>query len=1355
MKPIAYNYLGDLVFEDELGARHVGRSATKAISEERAPNKAAALRLAPAEPETIWLCALAFAMQPAARALPINDFFKTCANHLPQAARAEALPAFIVDCLHAFYRCHSHLFDSPTATEASFAQLLDRFAKLDLDKAIAKIPQLGDLAKPRRVLSMRAAARKSPAAPQRWLCEPYFDPLDLTPQAGAALDGANLPWSLDMLGIRKASPSAAPPPIGERAPSPLALAAQDELIEPPEALSILRASHETQIGSSERHPYPAITPSQPATSSLTTSLLQAHRKLRSELRREAPDWDGHVCGLLGLSLAELGERLSAEQIDACGIAFLNFQRRKSFILADETGLGKGRTLAALAKAFLDSGRPVMFITEKKHLFSDFWRDLSAVYGDAPPPQPFLMHPKGRVVSAEGAVVCKALGAKKYKEQLEAKASPADLVFTTYSQFNRDARHGDKHLLALHHIENGLLVLDESHNASGESHTRRNVSQFISAAAKCVFSSATYAKHEQAFELYESATPLTKNQMALLLASFGGSDPLAASNAIAHGLVQIGSMVRREHLPDENADTHIICPDPVAQEAIDHKRQALHVALDALFALQERVDHAKSRLGEETDSSWMKLGGLLARVSRQFNLLSKIDLACDTAARLVAEGKKPVMAMESTFESFLRAQLSSSRPSIGGALGELDAEQGYEDEPAIATKLVPAADLGFRALFELLIHIVAPDELLGRLGSPAAHQAKREAIGAAKLLPDWLASPIDILRKKLSGLGHRVGEISGRSSQLEFDPQDDAVVHVAARATDERESLVRGFNSGSIDVLIITQAGASGISLHSSRDFLDQRPRAFIELEICANPSQRMQFLGRVRRKGQVCSPEYYAISSGTPYEHRLIERAASKQHKLSGLTSATQSLAAGSLTTASKIMTPKGDRVAIEWLKGNPESARRLGINPSFPLSKDNGETVSEKLLKRLPLLPATAQDEVFAFLTVALAIDKSIPVSDGVHAPRPYLFSPVLARTRPLWGPASSIMASTQPEAFEPVIHLQEWVCVPPVGNLGAQAVSERVSNAFANPKQDALPLLIRAAGRALATSGLSPDARARVDNMNSAAAHLGIGSKIRLSHPDTGRPIEGMVIGVEPPQNPSWMLYPSQWRMQAVFPGLPFELSVSLSTFFDDPLAYLAKAEFAPSRAWSGHQERPYQFATLAGHCGYSRWYANQYGASATAKFVDHLGNYQELSSFPARCTIEQAQAWKIPLIDPRLTLQLMQHDVHLALDNARGPDEPFTARLSPTGGGWSLSMERTLHDLAVDFTLERRLGPRRHSLDGATQFITRFVSIKDVHAVVTMLHNRQCRFFAPASRAKWHANALELLLTIAKPSKKKPRG
>lgn len=1353
MTPLAYNYLGEIAYEDAGGARWAGRNSknVQAESEDSTPGRF--LRIFPGLPESSWLCALAWASQPASRPLSIDSFFKTATSGLQQAERQLLLAPFIVDALHAFYRAHGWRIDSSVATLESLADLEALFSTLGLPKALFKIPALAHCASPQAVLALRAAARLG-EMPLLTLSEPYFDPMDLTLQASFAPPGAALPWSISpesrLAPVFGARSFLAPVPtvsIDVEGIARIALASKT--IERPisEAIAALRASHATELGLSGRHPYPPITKANESLSSMSSSLLLAHRKLARDIAEDSPKWDERVAALVGIPEGELRERLSAEQIDACGIAARNFSSRKSFILADETGLGKGRTLAALAKAFLATGRPVAFITEKKHLFSDFWRDLCDVYGAAPPPAPFLLHPKGRVLSASGEVVAKTPSAAKYKQNLATHCSSSPLLFSTYSQFNRDAKHADKHLLIEAHLKGGLLILDESHNASGESQTRANILGLLDIAEKCIFSSATYAKHEHAFELYSSATPLSRNEMALLLSSFAGADPLAASNAIAHGLVRIGSMARREHLPDENQDSRIIEPSQAESVAIGAERQKLHEALDGLFALQEAIDKAKWRAGEETDASWMKLGGILARLCRQFNLLSKISLACETAAGLLAEGKKPVIALESTFEAFLRAQLAwgfdrKLAPSL------LAAEEEAQDDDAPAPQPMDALpDLSFCALFKLVVESVAPPEDLARLRDPNIAEAKARAFALAAALPQWLASPIDLLRANISARGFSVGEISGRGSQI--DIASDGSLSLRARASDERESIVRQFNHGSLDVLILTQAGASGISLHAASQFSDQRTRAFMELEICANPSQRVQFLGRVRRKGQVAPPEYLVVSSGSPYEHRLIERATSKQRILSGLTSATQDMAAGSLTLASKILTPQGDRVAVEWLRTNHHVARKLGIDPANPVGKTSGDTAAERLLKRLPLLGSAQQDEIFSFMTSALAIDAKIPLPG--HEDAAYLNRPVLARSSPIWGPASAMERSAQPSAFEPTIYAQEWICAPPSAHLGSEAVGARLAAGCERMKAGFVDSLAAAANKMLRQPGLSLDIHARMQNLSSAAGHLAPGAKIRISHPDTGRPLDGMIIDIEPPAHEGWMLYPSQWKVCAIFPGQPFEMAISLAAFLGDRHAYLEKSSPPPERAWNDHAPRPYHFATVDGHCGYSRWYAAQFDAASTTRFDDAQGIAHELNTFAFDATIEGIRAWKIPLIDPRLALQILQRDTQLILDNSPRDGLRPTCSIAPTAGGWTLCMERALHDATVDFTLERRLGPRKYATENGVQLVRRFISIRDIHSAIPMLHLRGCKLFAPAARARWHATALELLLAIAKPAKK----
>ena len=70
-------------------------------------------------------------------------------------------------------------------------------------------------------------------------------------------------------------------------------------------------------------------------------------------------------------------RFSIEQIDAIATAIYNHEiNGNSIIIADQTGVGKGRTAAGLIRyTILELQSTPIFITEKKHLIVDIYRDL--------------------------------------------------------------------------------------------------------------------------------------------------------------------------------------------------------------------------------------------------------------------------------------------------------------------------------------------------------------------------------------------------------------------------------------------------------------------------------------------------------------------------------------------------------------------------------------------------------------------------------------------------------------------------------------------------------------------------------------------------------------------------------------------------------------------------------------------------------------------------------------------------------------------------------------------------------------------------------------------------------------------
>jgi len=78
------------------------------------------------------------------------------------------------------------------------------------------------------------------------------------------------------------------------------------------------------------------------------------------------------------------QAFAKEQVDAIATAIWNFENTgNGIILADQTGVGKGRVCAGLMRyCVLHLGKVPIFFTEKKHLLQDIYRDLVDIHFDA-------------------------------------------------------------------------------------------------------------------------------------------------------------------------------------------------------------------------------------------------------------------------------------------------------------------------------------------------------------------------------------------------------------------------------------------------------------------------------------------------------------------------------------------------------------------------------------------------------------------------------------------------------------------------------------------------------------------------------------------------------------------------------------------------------------------------------------------------------------------------------------------------------------------------------------------------------------------------------------------------------------
>jgi len=106
-------------------------------------------------------------------------------------------------------------------------------------------------------------------------------------------------------------------------------------------------------------------------------------KVTKNLAQKVGDIDEYVRRKLQYTTKEeLYKALSAEQIDAVALAIYNIEIKElGLIVADQTGIGKGRIAASIMRYARNIGKVPIFLTIKSSLFSDIYRDLNNIGSD--------------------------------------------------------------------------------------------------------------------------------------------------------------------------------------------------------------------------------------------------------------------------------------------------------------------------------------------------------------------------------------------------------------------------------------------------------------------------------------------------------------------------------------------------------------------------------------------------------------------------------------------------------------------------------------------------------------------------------------------------------------------------------------------------------------------------------------------------------------------------------------------------------------------------------------------------------------------------------------------------------------
>lgn len=667
---------------------------------------------------------------------------------------------------------------------------------------------------------------------------------------------------------------------------------------------------------------------------------------------------------------DLYSHLAAEQVDSVALALQQAKKGNAFIIGDMTGIGKGRQAASLIRYAKKQGQVPVYFTKTAGLLSDVYRDLVDI--GSPDLRPFVFGSakEAAITDSDGKVVF-ALPSKSevkrvldYIEKNGKLPDEYDYVLTTYSQvsngvyefdedgnrkerklakgksFGAAALSGQKRRDAIEKLMgNAYLILDESHTAGGNSGQGNYFQHIIQKAKNVTFFSATFAKRPDNMPIYALRTAMNEGGMKssdLIDAVKRGGATL--QEIMSQTLTQCGQMIRRERdMTGVTIDWKAI-DDPERVQEQREQYDSIIGLFNDIINFQKKyvssyVDERNDELAAIQSTMGIKKGTAALGIKNQpfaskaFNTVQQVLLslkaksAAERAIDYLKQGMKPVIALNNTNESQtgnLALGEEMDAPDLGTSLKKgLEGTLRYTQKDAkdnSESGYIKLSDLGDEAV-------------------EAYHELEKKIEQTSTGLS---LSPIDVIKNELQKAGYKVGELTGR--QTEFVYNDNGTVTKVKRADTDKKKLARDFNDGKIDALILNKSAATGISLHASSKYKDQKKRVMIVAQQQLDVNDEVQMRGRIDRTGQVARGAYEYVVSLIPAEQRLLMMFKAKLKSLDANTTSSQKSKFNEMEVAD-ITNKYGDKVVREYMAEHLDLYARMA--DPFGWEKSNGDDLS------------------------------------------------------------------------------------------------------------------------------------------------------------------------------------------------------------------------------------------------------------------------------------------------------------------------------------------------------------------------------------------------------------------------------
>ena len=737
------------------------------------------------------------------------------------------------------------------------------------------------------------------------------------------------------------------------------------------------------------------------------------------------DADQYLVDNLGYNDKEdLYAHLAAEQIDAVALGLKQMEKGNGFIIGDQTGIGKGRQAAAIIRYAVKQGRIPVSFTQKANLFSDTYRDLNDI--GSPELRPFILASSndgnikvnydeevkgldGQTTTVRKQKVVYKVPSKtetervlKYIAENGKLPEGYDYILTTYSQIRNGmeefkggkwkakkkvtatGRNGQMKRDAIKRIaENSVFILDESHDAAGEGSGSAFIQEVLPKVKGVIFLSATYAKTPDAMKLYALKTDLgSKNKEE----GEKGDASWKVLNAIKKGgavfqeimsqaLTKSGQMIRRER--DMTGVT--IDWNPLTENEVEIQSQ--RDKFDNIFGIFNDIlnfqrTYVDAKLGQMSDDLAFIQGsvdhtpgtkdmgiGNVTFASKAYNVVQqalfsiKAEKVADYAIEAIKNGEKPVIAVNNTMGSMIDEYpmgVEMDMPDLNSTL-----MKGLEG----ILRYTEKNDMGDQVNSTLRV------EELGEEAVARYNEIKQKIASVSSGLS---ISPIDVIKHRLEEAGYKVGELTGRNTEMAYT--ENGKVIRKNRTDKNKNALADRFNNGDLDALILNRSAAAGISLHASSKYKDQRQRTMIFAQMQGNINDEVQIRGRIDRTGQVRRGKYVYLVSAIPAEQRLMMMFKNKLKSLDANTTSSQKSKFNEVDVQD-FTNKYGDEIVLQYMAQHPEYYNKLAdplgwgfmeyakdglsIGELKSSMKSNITSPSYEVMKRLTLLPVKEQEVV------------------------------------------------------------------------------------------------------------------------------------------------------------------------------------------------------------------------------------------------------------------------------------------------------------------------------------------------------------------------------------------------------------